>query len=68
MADVLLDKTEQQCPGILTRCYADDLDVLMNAFWKEALVLVNTFQEFSQISGLRPNVRKCISIPLDGGI
>ena len=67
VAEVLLDKIEQQCPGTLTRCYADDTALVANDFWKEAPHLVKIFQEFSQISGLHLNLRKSFIIPLDEG-
>ena len=67
VAEVLLDKIEQQCPGTLTRCYADDTALVINNFWDEAPILQDIFQQFSEISGLRLNLQKCIILPLDEG-
>ena len=67
VAEIMLDKIEQQCPGTLTRCYADDTALVVNNFWDEAPILENLFREFSQISGLHLNLRKCVILPLDEG-
>ena len=67
VAEVMLDMIEHQCPGTLARCYADDTALVLNNFWAEAPTLMRIFQDFSQISGLHLNLRKCIIMPLDEG-
>ena len=67
VAEVLLDKIEQHCPGTLARCYADDTALVVNNFWGEAPILEWLFREFSQISGLHLNLKKCVIMPLDEG-
>ena len=67
VAELLLDMIKQQCPGRRTRCYADDTALVFNNFWEEAPTLMNIFQEFSQISGLHLNLRRCAIMPLDEG-
>ena len=67
VAEVLMDKIEDRCPDTLVRAYADDTALVLRDFWKEGPILQQIFKEFGDISGLRLNLSKCITIPLGRG-
>ena len=67
VAEVLMDKIEQDYPDTLVRAYADDTALVLTNFWHEAPILQQIFAEFGVLSGLRLNLSKCVTIPLDGG-
>ena len=67
VAEVLMDRIEQDCPDVLVRAYADDTALVLTDFWKDAPKLQRIFDEFGNISGLRLNLQKCVTIPLGQG-
>ena len=64
VAEILLDRIEQECPNILVRAYADDTALVLKDFWKDAPKLPRIFDEFADISGLHLNLHKSSIIPL----
>ena len=64
VAEVLLDRIEEQCPNTLARAYADDTALVCEDFEAEGPILEKLLREFEEVSGLRLNLQKCIIIPL----
>ena len=60
VAEVMLDKIEQQCSDTLAICYADDTALVVSNCWEVAPTLEKLFGEFTHISGLQLNLRKCV--------
>ena len=63
VAEVLLDRLEQQVEGIFVRAYADDTALIVQDLEAATPKLENLFQEFECISGLRLNLTKSIIVP-----
>ena len=66
VAEILLDRLEQQVEGIFVRAYADDTALIVQNIASAIPTLEKLFEEFERISGLRLNVSKSIIIPHNG--
>ncbi|CAK0822989.1 unnamed protein product [Prorocentrum cordatum] len=64
VAELLLDRIEQECSGTLVRAYADDTALVFTDYWQEAPLLQRMFEGLACISGLRLNLQKSVAIPL----
>ena len=65
VAESLLDTIEARCPDAFVRAYADDTALVLKDFWGSAPALVDVFDTFERISGLRLNTAKSFVIPLN---
>ena len=61
---VLLRRVQRLVPGAIVRAYADDVAVVLPAGFAENPTLVEVFEEFSRISGLRLNLPETAAVPL----
>ena len=49
VAEILMDKIEQECPQTMVRAYADDTALTLRDFWQEAPALARIFKEFETV-------------------
>ena len=63
VAEVLLDRLEQEVEGIFVRAYADDTALVVQDLAAATPKLEKLFRGFESISGLRLNLAKSIIIP-----
>ena len=64
VAEVLMDRIEALSPNTLVKAYADDTALVLRSFQKEAPIIMEIFRDFEEISGLKLNLGKCVTIPL----
>ena len=65
VAEVLLDKLEQEVDGLYAKAYADDTAIILKDFWASLPTVTRIFEEWAKISGLHLNLAKSVIVPLN---
>jgi len=64
VADILLRRLQRTFPHASRKAYADDLAMVVDELLDEGKTIMDTFDEYQLVSGLRLNMKKVAVIPL----
>ena len=64
VADILLRRLQRLFPHAIRRAYADDLAMVVDELLDEGKPIMDVFDDYQRLSGLRLNMKKVVVIPL----
>jgi len=64
VADILLRRLQRTFPHATRKAYADDLAMVVDELLDEGKPIMDMFDEYQMVSGLRLNMKKVVVVPL----